>query len=118
MSGRDWRSRDWLVVDDESGHTIYASESVKRWDGLIVRKDQNEYPHPQWFVRSRNDPRPVPFVRRDPDQQPVCTSIGVFIPGTGVRRPRGAASHLKVGDDGIGSMQIGCSFVVDSGEGR
>lgn len=115
---RDWRPGDWLVVDDESGHTIYASDSVKRWDGLIVRKDQNEYPHPQWFIRPRNDPKPVPFVRRDRDAAPICTSIGVFYPGTFTRRPKGAASHLKVGDSGIGSMEIGCSFVVDSGRGR
>lgn len=115
---KGWRPGDWLVVDDESGLTIYASESVRRWDGLVVRKDQNEFPHPQWFIRSKNDPRPVPFVRPDRPAERICRTIPAFYPGTTVRRPKGAASHLKVADGGVGTMELGCSFVVDSGEGR
>lgn len=118
MSSRGWRPHDWLVIDDESGLTIRASESVRRWDGLIVRKDQDERPHPQWFIRSRNDPKPAPFVRNQPPAARICKTIPVFYPGTTTRRPKGAASHLKVADGGVGTMEIGCSFVVDSGAGR
>lgn len=106
-----WRSGDWLVVDDESGFVCYASETIRRWDGLIVRADQNEPPHPQWFIRAKGDPYPVPFVRSDFPQEHVCTTIGPFFDGTTVRRPVGVASHLYVADT-IGTMEIGCSFTV------
>ena len=106
-----WRSGEWLVVDDESGHVIHSSDAVRRWDGVIVRRDQDEPPHPQWFVRAKADPYPVPFVRPDVPTGHVCQTISPFFPGTTTRRPVGAASHLSVAER-IGDMEIGCSFTV------
>lgn len=110
--GRSYRPGEWLVVDDESGHVVHSSDVVKRWDGIYVRKDQNEPPHPQWFVRAKDDPRPVPFVRPDEPSGRLCRSISEYIPGTTSKRPKGAAGHLYIADQGIGSMEIGCSFMV------
>lgn len=109
---RDWRPGDWLVKDDESGFTLYASETVRRWDGLIVRKDQNEPPHPQWFIRAKDDPRPVSPVRTRELAGRICSTVSEYIPGTTTKRPKGAAAHLHIADQGIGSMEIGCSFMV------
>ena len=101
----------WLVVDDESGFIEYSDKVVKRWDGVIVRKDQDEPIHPQYFIKAKGDPYPVPYVRPDSDSGLTCSTIGPFYPNTTTRRLVGAASHLKVADK-IGDMEIECSFTV------
>lgn len=105
-----WRKGRWLVTDDESGFVHYSDQMVRRWDGAYVIKSQDEPIDPQWFIRSKSDPRSVPFVRPDPPAGQACAT----------RSPYDAAGNLLktfpgyqllVGSD-IGSMEIGCSFVV------
>lgn len=104
-----WKVGDYLIVDDESGHTHYASETIERWDGIIFRKRGNEdevHQHPQLFVRAKDDPRALEDVRPQ-----IRSSAAFFIDVDvvqGVKKPApGPADHLYLtSDDGIGNMVI------------
>jgi len=134
-----WRRGRWLVQDDESGFVHYSDQVVRRWDGLYVRKDQDEPIDPQWFITSENDPAPLPFVRPEAAAGPACKTRSPFTPvgemtqesatvdsypllledGSGSLNTefpqraiaRFAGYDLYVGSS-IGSMEIGCSFSV------
>ena len=58
-----YKSGDWNVICDVCSKKIKASESRKRWDGLIVCQDDFEQRHPQDFVKSKEDKISVPFTR-------------------------------------------------------
>ncbi len=64
--GWDWRSGDWWILCDSCQKKIKASESRKRWDGLIVCADDWEYRHPQDFIKAQKDKISVPFSRPRP----------------------------------------------------
>lgn len=49
------RDGDHLVVCDRSGFTVWASDCVKQWDGLLVYKKFAEPRHPQDFLRARRE---------------------------------------------------------------
>ena len=99
------RVGDYLMIDDESGFTHYASEMVERWDGLYVHRDNNETRHPQWFVKARNDPRALRNVRPDIDQALVDNTFDLDIGETAVpMRLDGPAAHLF--QPGIGKLVI------------
>ena len=73
-----YKSGDHLVTCDRCGFTIYASESKKTWDGLVVCEADYEPRHPQtWFVRADNqsvkDPRPPP---ETVFMAIACTAVG------------------------------------------
>lgn len=53
------------AICDVCGFQYKNFELKKRWDGLMVCKDDWETRHPQEFVRSRNDQHPVPYVRKE-----------------------------------------------------
>jgi hypothetical protein len=127
-----YRKGRWLVVDDESGQVLYSDQVVRRWDGMYVRKDQDEPIDPQWFITSQNDPKPLPFVRPDDISPPACRtqppyqSTGIWALGIGElvieqsfqvypneRTPLRPfpGYNLYVGSS-VSSMEIGCSFIV------
>ena len=56
----------WNAVCDLCSGKFKADELKKRWDGLIVCKEDWEPNHPQKFLRVSSDPKSVPFVRSDP----------------------------------------------------
>jgi len=60
------RHGDWRIIDDLTGFEIWASESVRQWNGLRVHRDNADYRHPQEFVRGRPDRQKVPFTRPEP----------------------------------------------------
>jgi predicted class III extradiol MEMO1 family dioxygenase len=62
---------DWNVHCDVCSRKIKASESKKRWDGLIVCSDDFEHRHPQDFVRAKQDKISVAFVRKENTTQGV-----------------------------------------------
>jgi hypothetical protein len=82
---------DFLRVCDRSGFTVWASDTVKEWNGLIVYKKFYEPRHPQDFLRSRreslqvSDARPVPtpvfvgplITETTADAAPGATSLAV-----------------------------------------
>lgn len=63
---------DFKRICDVCGFVYRASETRKRWDGLIVCMADFEQRHPQDFVRGRKDRQNVP----DPRPEPVDNIIG------------------------------------------
>jgi len=57
----------WNIICDVCGWEFKSTEVRKRWDGLIVCHKDWEPDHPQKFLRVRSDPRPVPFIRDEPE---------------------------------------------------
>lgn len=102
---------DYLMVDDESGLTHYASEMVKIWDGSWRHRSNYETRQPQEFVKARRDPKALRNVRAEPLVAPPFNALGAFIGNTTVPvGTGGAAAHLY--DLGIGDMEIGYDFFV------
>lgn len=66
--GWQYKSGDWYVSCDVCSKQIYASESRKRWDGLIVCPDDFEHRHPQDLIRVRGERIGVPFTRIEPTE--------------------------------------------------
>lgn len=69
-----YRPGDWLIICDVCGQKVKASVSRKRWDGLIVCKEDWEARHPMDFIKTPIDKISVPFARpRPPDEfENVC----------------------------------------------
>ena len=62
---RPYKAGEYLVHCDQCARQFYASEVQKRWDGLMVCKDDYESRHSQDFVRAVPDSPPLPFVRKN-----------------------------------------------------
>lgn len=107
---RGFRVGDYLMVDDESGLTHYASEMVKRWDGAMVHRSNNEPRHPQEFVKAYPDPEGLTIIRPDVPAEAPTNVIPTYVGATNIPAPTGPASHLF--DPGIGDMIVGTDFVV------
>lgn len=90
-----YRVGDNLVICDRCGFVLYASESKKTWDGLIVCPDDWEPRHPQDFLRGIKDDQSVRVSRPRPTD--------IFIE-TGVAPPPSSCSDSGIA--GIG--QAGC----------
>lgn len=71
---RGYRPGDHWKVCDVCGFRYRASETRKRWDGLMVCEADFEERHPQDFVRGRTDRQRVP------DPRPVPTDV--FVSGS------------------------------------
>jgi hypothetical protein len=116
---RGWKRGDWLVRDEESGFTEYASNMRRDYYGVLKRKDQNDYAHPQDFIRAKNDP----YIN-EPLNNPLLVydtsayNLGDFVGVTTVPSPVGPATHIynpnyfSQSDPGLGDMEIGTSFQV------
>ena len=97
MIRNGWKRGDYLMRDDILGDVIWASEAVKRYDGIIMRRSGNEDEipdHPQLYVKPLNDPRALKDIRPDTHSAAVVASNVVDI--NGVPIPRGAAQHQFV----------------------
>lgn len=106
-----WKKGDWLVVDQESGITTYASKVKEDWQGLYVRKRYADPEQPQDFVRPADDPIPVPYTSLPVSDFDACLVMPYYIGRTTVRSPQnGPATHLF--QLGIGEAEIGCTFIV------
>jgi hypothetical protein len=79
---------DFWRICDQCGFKYRASETVKRWDGLMVCFEDFEQRHPQDFVRGRIDDQNVPDAR--PEQ--VATSIGALSTETTAAAVAGATT--------------------------
>jgi hypothetical protein len=81
----DWNysSGDWLIICDVCGEKIKASESKKRWDGLIVCSKDYEERHSMDFLRGRKERVSVPFTR------PRTTDVFVYLPENSERQING-----------------------------
>ena len=63
MSRTYYSVDNWNLICDVCGKKIKASQSRKRWDGLIVCEDDYEFRHPQDFIKTKADKQSVPFSR-------------------------------------------------------
>ena len=106
-----WKKGDWLVVDQESGITTYASKVKEDWQGLLVRDRYADMEQPQDFIRPADDPRPVPFESQPDRDFDACVVIPYYVGRTNVRTSTfSPAYHLYT--PGIGEAEIGCTFIV------
>ena len=72
-----FRSGDNWLDCEVCGLTILASDSKKRWDGVIVCPEDWEVRHPQDFVRARKDRQRPPISRSEPTEvhvSRICSS--------------------------------------------
>lgn len=96
------RVGDYLMVDDESGFTHYASEMVERWDGAWVHRDNNEYRNPQEFVRAKADPRALRNVRPQTNGAAPCLFTSPTIGDTDALTRKGPLTNFA----GLGDMTL------------
>ena len=77
--GNYYESGGHNVIDDICGFKVKASETVRRWDGMIMRREDYEERHPQDFLRGSKErigvrgkdirnPTDVFFTSRDPSE--------------------------------------------------
>lgn len=117
MARRGWKRGDWLVRDEESGFTEYASKVRRDYYGVLTKNPDPR--HPQDFIKAKADP----FIG-DPQNPPIyiydtsAYDLGDFVGVTTVPAPVGPATHLfnpaaaNPSNPGIGRMVIGSNFVV------
>ena len=110
-----WRKGRWLVVDDISGRVLYSDQVARQWDGLIVAKKHLEQPDPQWSISAKADPAPLPFVRPDIPVPQACSTIAPYDDAGNLRRP--FPGYNQFVGTGVGTMEIGCSFMVYPDDG-
>ena len=94
MPLRNRHRKAYLVRDDESDFVYYSDQVVTRWDGLVVKKSQDETRNPQEFIKAKNDPKALTMVR--PDVPVVVTSLAEYfsVGNTNIRNTVGPATHL------------------------
>ena len=70
---------NWNALCDSCGRRFKASEMQKRWDGLMVCKEDFEQRHPSDFLRVSKEKIAVDWVRPNPPEEtflPSCTTQG------------------------------------------
>lgn len=70
-----YKAGQYKQVCDVCGFEFFSGETRKRWDGLIVCKDDYETDHPQKFVHVMTDGFAVKDPRPEPDDvfvAPLC----------------------------------------------
>lgn len=111
MRRRGWKRGDWLIKDEESGLTEYASNVGRDYYGVLKRKNQMDDRHPQEAVYAKNDPFPVfPITPPLREYDLATTLIGNTVGLSNVPVVDSPASHLY--RQGIGKMEIGLDFQV------
>ena len=116
---RGWKRGDWLVRDEQSGFTEYASKVRRDYYGVLTKDPDSS--HPQDFIKAKGDP----YINdpQNPPQYIYNTSAynqGTFVGVTTVPAPVGPATHLfnpsvvQISNPGIGQMVIGTTFKVRS----
>ncbi len=79
MPGTYFKSGSHNIICDVCGGKFKFHQVKKRWDGLIVCKDDFENDHPQKYIRVRESGLAVPVIRDRPEdvfvEGPVCDYI-------------------------------------------
>ncbi len=91
---RGWKRGDWLVKDEESGFTEYASRVGRDYYGVLKLKEQMDMAHPQMFVRAKEDPYPVPFMSPPLREYTTEPTVEFYIDSTTIEPVNGPAQHL------------------------
>ena len=107
-----WKRGDWLVIDEESGVTRYASQVDSDFRGLYVTRDYNDEEQPQNFVRPLDDPIELPFTSLPNRNFTVCNAIPFFIGRTSIRSDITGIGSNYFAPQPVGSAEVGCTLVV------
>lgn len=78
MGEDGWRIGDHRVISDRSGRKIWASESRKQWNGLVVHESEWEPRHPLDSIRARRENPGVQNARPEPPDTfigPLTTTV-------------------------------------------
>ena len=67
MPSNHYVSGQWNAICDVCGFKFKSSKLKKRWDGLMVCKDDFEHDHPQKFIRVQETGIAAPWVRDEPE---------------------------------------------------
>lgn len=102
------RLGDYNAICDVCGQKYKASELMKRWDGLMVCKDDFEVRHPQELIRPIKERNSVPWTRPRPedDNVEVCTLLGV----TAIAGQAVAGCMIAGYDNGIRTLTYPSTF--------
>ena len=122
------RQGDFLRIDDRTGFTEWASNTVKEWTGAIVHRRRFEPRHPQDFLRARrddmriSDPRPDTSVANSNFVGPLVTTIAADVPGeNSMYAPMGALGQFAIGqaEEGLSESNLAGAnaITVDSTSG-
>lgn len=110
MKRNRWENGDWLVIDEESGLTRYASEVRRDGYGSLVTSRHADDRHPVEFSRSFKGEVAVPFSNYPAGDLVLTHGMPRYMGNTTIPFVNtGAAAHLH---RGIGYMKIGTNFVV------
>lgn len=113
MSRRAGRLGDYLITDDNTGFTIYASEARKDYWGNYTKKPLKR--NLQEVATPFNDPQPV-SVYRGPGYEyfdPCDAKLSPdFIGVTNVPTPNSLGIQVLGLTPTIPNMSIGCTFIV------
>lgn len=78
MPGTYFKKGSFNAICDVCGHKFKFTELTKRWDGLVVCKDDFENDHPQKYIRVRESGLAVPEIRNRPADIFVGPSCNVW----------------------------------------
>lgn len=67
MPASYFKNGSWNIICDVCGFKHKAEEIRKRWDGLLVCKEDFEQDHPQKYLRVRETGQAVPYIREPND---------------------------------------------------
>lgn len=114
MARRRGRNGDYLMTDDYSGSTVFASETKQDYWGNYGKKVLQR--NLQEIATGLEDPYPV-LIFRGPQYEITyaCDSeaIPLFIGNTNIPTPNTSPATQALNlDPGIGDMEIGCTFRV------
>jgi len=110
MRRRGWKSGDWLVKDEESGFTEYASNCAYDYWGVLKRKDQGDRLHPQMFIKAKDDPHVVPFISEPLRSYTTDPTVEFYIDNTTIEPTFGPATHLTY--PGVGDAVVEYNLFV------
>lgn len=82
------RLGDWNAICDVCGFKFKASQLRKRWDNLMVCKQDWEPRHPQDYIHGFEDNSAVPWARPEPEDY--------FIPFNYICTPEGSTAIAGV----------------------
>lgn len=71
----DYKPGDNWVECEVCGMDIYASDSKRRWDGVLVCPEDYELRHPQDFVRARKDKITADISSSQPEEVSVAPDL-------------------------------------------
>mgnify|MGYP003659076595 CR=1 FL=1 len=69
---------NWNAICDSCGRKFKASQLLRRWDGLMVCKEDYEVRHPQNFLRVQKERISVPWVRPQPEVDTFVNYCNIF----------------------------------------